>query len=109
MFFIYTNIVRSSARTTDKYSRQSSLATNPTVIAGHEFVVIKTPIGSLKGTKVKELGGSVYKFLGVPYATSPVGELRFKRPVPIKPWRGVLNATTFADECIQDYDKALGS
>ncbi len=34
-------------------------------------------------------------FLGIPYAASPTGELRFAAPAPPAPWTGVREATTF--------------
>ena len=34
-------------------------------------------------------------FLGIPYAKPPVGELRFKRAVPMEPWEGVFQAKEY--------------
>ncbi|HJC30283.1 MAG TPA: carboxylesterase family protein [Candidatus Dietzia intestinipullorum] len=45
--------------------------------------------GRLHGT---DLGGAV-RFLGIPYAEDPVGDLRFAAPRPREPWPGTRDAT----------------
>lgn len=50
--------------------------------------VVKTASGKVRGFAED---GQI-AFLGVPYAMPPVGELRLKRAVPVKPWEGVLDA-----------------
>ena len=40
-------------------------------------------------------------FRGVPYAEAPVGELRWKRPVPVRHWDGEYYADTFRNMCPQ--------
>ena len=40
-------------------------------------------------------------FIGIPFAEPPVGDLRFRDPVEIGSWAGVLNATAEAPTCIQ--------
>ena len=59
---------------------------------------IKTTKGVLRG--VRE--GEAHVFKNVPYAKPPVGELRFKRPVPVDPWEGVLDCTDFGKITVQD-------
>nr|KAG5699405.1 hypothetical protein BaRGS_008313 [Batillaria attramentaria] len=46
-------------------------------------------------------GETVYQFLGVPFAQPPTGQLRFKKPVPVRPWNVDLDATEFAPSCPQ--------
>jgi para-nitrobenzyl esterase len=64
---------------------------------GNSFVV-KTTSGELKG-KPRPGGGA--EFLGIPYAQPPIGDLRWREPVPAKPWSGARNATAFGAPCAQ--------
>ena len=41
------------------------------------------------------------KFLGVPFAAPPVGDLRWRPPQPAAPWRGVRQATALPNACAQ--------
>lgn len=58
---------------------------------------IRTRYGVVSGSD--ESGLRVFK--GIPYATPPTGELRWKRPLPPKPWTGVRPAIEFSSSCIQ--------
>ena len=49
---------------------------------------VKTQYGILEG--IEEDG--VKKFLGVPFAQPPVGELRWKAPKPVQAWEGIREA-----------------
>ena len=40
-------------------------------------------------------------WLGIPYAEKPIGDLRFRRPVPIRSWRGIYHATKLQNTCYQ--------
>jgi para-nitrobenzyl esterase len=44
---------------------------------------------------------SVRRFLGIPYAAPPVGDLRWKPPQPHSIWSGVLDAEQFGSHCAQ--------
>jgi para-nitrobenzyl esterase len=59
--------------------------------------VVPTDSGRLRGDRV----GGVTRFLGVPYAAPPVGELRWRPPQPAARWNGVRPATQFAPHCAQ--------
>jgi para-nitrobenzyl esterase len=48
-----------------------------------------------------------YSFRGLPYATSPAGNLRWRPPHPPAPWPGVRDATRFAPSCPQPQNPAL--
>jgi len=54
--------------------------------------------GKIAGTVVDGLG----EFKGIPFAASPVGNLRWKAPQPVKPWSGVRQTTAFGPACMQD-------
>ncbi|MFT3928461.1 MAG: carboxylesterase family protein [Myxococcales bacterium] len=45
--------------------------------------------------------GSSVRFLKIPYAKPPVGELRWKAPEPNAPWSGVRHEQAFAAACPQ--------
>jgi para-nitrobenzyl esterase len=58
---------------------------------------VKTQYGILEGFEE----GGVKKFLGVPFAQAPVGELRWKAPQPMQPWEGVRPAKEFGADPMQ--------
>ena len=58
---------------------------------------VKTKYGVLEGFEE----GDVKKFLGVPFAQAPIGELRWKAPQPVLPWEGVREAKAFGDDPMQ--------
>jgi para-nitrobenzyl esterase len=49
---------------------------------------------------------SVQKFMGIPFAAPPVGELRWKDPRPSEPWEGIRRADTAGSISRQDEDPA---
>ena len=51
--------------------------------------------------------GGVASFKGIPFAASPVGNLRWKAPQPIKPWAGVRKSTKYGPAPMQDPRIAL--
>ena len=58
---------------------------------------VETKYGVLEG--IEEDG--VKKFLGVPFAQAPVGELRWKAPQPVQAWEGIREAKAFGDDPMQ--------
>ena len=58
---------------------------------------VKTLYGVLQG--FEEDG--VKKFLGVPFAQAPVGELRWKAPQSVQAWEGVRSAKQFGNDPMQ--------
>ncbi|XP_068897838.1 venom carboxylesterase-6-like isoform X2 [Tenebrio molitor] len=64
--------------------------------------VVNIPhLGKIKGSFRESLNRhKYYTFEGVPYASPPVGQYRFKEPVPEKPWNGTWEAQTM-HKCLQ--------
>jgi hypothetical protein len=58
---------------------------------------IKVDGGLVEGTA--EEGMTVYK--GIPFASPPIGNLRWRPPQPVKSWDGVLQANKYAPACPQ--------
>ncbi len=59
--------------------------------------VVNTSAGRLQGAS--DDGLLVLK--GIPYAAPPVGDLRWKPPMPVPAWKGVRDATRFGAACAQ--------
>ncbi len=65
--------------------------------------VVETTSGPVCGNLVALDGfAEVQAFLGIPYAEAPVGELRWRAPVPRAPWDDPLAATAFGARCAQN-------
>jgi para-nitrobenzyl esterase len=59
--------------------------------------VISTQFGPVQGS----MNGTVYQFLGIPFAKPPVDTLRWKAPQDPATWTEVLSTIGFAPECPQ--------
>lgn len=64
---------------------------------GEGSPIIQTHSGAIAGTARKTT--SVFK--GIPYATPPVGPLRWHLPVAVYPWSKILDAKAFGPRCPQ--------
>ena len=62
---------------------------------------VQTTTGLLCGLTVQRHGNAVRQWLGIPYATPPVGELRWQPTVALAPWQGTLEATSVGSICPQ--------
>jgi para-nitrobenzyl esterase len=61
-------------------------------------LVVKLADGTVQG----DLVGGARRFLKIPYAKPPVGDLRWKAPVKNDPWTDVRHETAFAEGCPQN-------
>ncbi|KAH7952422.1 hypothetical protein HPB52_023271 [Rhipicephalus sanguineus] len=63
--------------------------------------IVRTECGLVTGQTLTVSGQKVDAFYGVPYAEPPVQELRFRKPVPARPWNGTFRATSKPPPCAQ--------
>ncbi|XP_026685281.1 acetylcholinesterase-like [Diaphorina citri] len=65
-------------------------------------LLIETKSGPVRGYSKEVLGREVHIFTGIPFAKPPLGNLRFKKPVPIGRWPGFIDATKLPNSCYQE-------
>jgi para-nitrobenzyl esterase len=76
---------------------------HPLTLAGKSEIV-RVEGGEIEGLHWRGL--SLYR--GIPFAAPPTGALRWRAPQPVLPWRGVRDATRFADVCMQSGETVPG-
>ncbi|KAI3373094.1 hypothetical protein L3Q82_006427 [Scortum barcoo] len=72
--------------------------------------IVSTGYGKVRGIRKElnnEILGPVEQYLGVPYATAPVGERRFQPPEAPGSWQEIRNATQYAPVCPQNVHGVL--
>jgi len=62
-----------------------------------ESVLVSISQGTLRGV----MDDGVRAFLGIPYAAPPVGERRWRAPIPASAWQGVRDASQYGASCMQ--------
>jgi para-nitrobenzyl esterase len=81
-------------------SGAAALALGAVALGAMAAPTVTVQSGVLAGTHFGSAGNQV-AFLGVPYAASPIGELRWRPPQPVRPWSGTRRATEFGAACPQ--------
>lgn len=71
--------------------------------AADKTITVETTLGAIKGLEMEtRLGNKFWSFRGIRYAESPVGELRFQNPQPVRAWKPqIFNATQDGPMCPQ--------
>jgi len=87
-----TNIARAASKTL----LLIAVALASTAMAAER---VKTHSGMVEGTLNSD--STVRIFRGIPFAAPPVGDLRWRPPQPVKPWKGVRQAAEFGPRCVQ--------
>lgn len=67
----------------------------------HDDLYVKTGAGWIKGQWGNPEEKITRTFLGIPYAQTPVGALRFVAPQPVEQWKGLYQASAFGPSCVQ--------
>jgi para-nitrobenzyl esterase len=63
---------------------------------------VKVTGGTVAGSEAP--GGGALLFRGIPFAAPPLGDLRWKAPAPVKPWKGVRADMADVPACTQPDD-----
>ncbi|KAH6677684.1 prolyl oligopeptidase-like protein [Halenospora varia] len=87
-----------------KMARLSLLLAASTIASASQQVT--TSYGTAQGA-TSDVNSAVAVYKGIPFATPPIGDLRWTAPTSPSNWTGVLNATSFGADCAQSYS-ALG-
>lgn len=77
-----------------------------------KYKIAKTKDGLVRGQLKKTAlnGRSYYSYRGIPFAETPVGDLRFKAPEPSKPWAPkILDAFEYGSACWQPKNEDLAT
>jgi para-nitrobenzyl esterase len=69
------------------------------MVAPRRKVIADTTAGRVRGTLGAD--GTMMHFRGIPYALPPVGDLRWRPPVPVPGWKGTLKATSYGPAAFQ--------
>ena len=79
-------------------------ATLALLLAGSLAAAIKQPVrvtgGLVSGVPGKD--PAITAFQAIPFAAPPVGDLRWRAPAPVVPWKGVRRSDRFSASCMQN-------
>jgi para-nitrobenzyl esterase len=68
-------------------------------LLAQDAVQAETDKGTIEGTF--DAASGLQTFFGIPFAKPPVGDLRWRAPQPMAPWKGVLKTQEFGPKAVQ--------
>ena len=78
-----------------------------------KVATVQTPVGHIHGQEENvNFNGNYYKvktFLGIPYAEPPLGNNRFRKPVPRAPFTTPFSALSYGAACLQMPEEPYGT
>ena len=76
-----------------------SAVVGPSAVRAQSDPTVRVSGGVIRGL-LTDGGGAAFK--GIPYAEPPVGDLRWREPIPAHAWTGIRDATRFGAICPQN-------
>ncbi|CAI5448404.1 unnamed protein product [Caenorhabditis angaria] len=64
--------------------------------------VVDTSYGKIRGSEIIHDGKLFHSFKKIPYASPPLGNLRFQKPENPKCWNGILDGTIYGPACLSN-------
>ena len=74
-----------------------AMSVGATALSQSSPPMVKIDSGQLQGV----VADGAISFKGIPFAASPVGDLRWRPPQPVATWTGVRQASEFGADCMQ--------
>lgn len=78
-----------------------SVASTPTRQLPSTTTTWDTKLGQVLGLNITSENGNIFQFRKIPFAKSPEGDLRFRKPELPNPWNGTLDCTAYGHSCMQ--------
>src|SRR5687767_6042322 len=79
-------------------SPRSLLAAFAVLASAAPAQIVQVERGAVRGAALE--GGAVFR--GIPFAAPPLDHLRWKKPMPVARWGGVLDTTRPTASCVQN-------
>lgn len=104
IFFVLIIMLKASmlrqAKNQKFHNRKILVNTENGYVRGRKFDLDEN-YQEINSSQTENTRHRLHAWLGIPFAEKPVGELRFKRPVPSKGWDNILETNNWPNSCYQ--------